>query len=157
MGFSFHYRVRPENIWLLSMINIYRSMVGLVNVIFTISMVLLAVRFWPEAKLYIRILIAAGILVFPLFQPLLIYFRSKRIVSQMPDDLEMNIDNKGISVTSKTESSNIKFSDLKSVMRIRGILILYTHKRQGYILNKQSLNGNEQKLYDFLSKKVNNQ
>ena len=155
MEFNFHYKVKPGNLLILGLTNIYRSMMGLVNIIFTLSMVLLAYRFWSGTGLGIKILIITGILLFPLLQPLFIYLRSMRIVSQMPDNLEMTINNEGIKISSENSSSHVNYTDLKSVTRIRGILILYTRSRQGFILNKQTLDDKGDKLYDFLSKKAN--
>ena len=154
MEFSFHYEVKPVNLLILGLTNIYRSMMGLVNIIFTLSMVLLAYRFWPVVGIGMKIPITAAILLFPFFQPLFIYLRSRRIVSQMPDNLQMTINNKGIDISSESSSSHINYTDLKSITRIRGILILYTRTRQGFLLNTQTLDGKGDKLYDFLSKKA---
>lgn len=157
MQLRFKYKVRPGNLWVLTMINMYRSMIGVVNVVFTLSIVLLAVRFWPEASLFVRLLITAGILLFPVFQPLIIYLRSKKIVAEMPDNLEMIISDKGIEVQSGNKHSHMKFEELKSILMIRGILVLYTQSKQSFILNKQVLDGKGQDLYDFLSKNRGNQ
>lgn len=151
MEFSFRYKVKPQNVWVLGMVNMYRSMAGVVNIIFTLSMVLLALRFWTGAAASLKILIAAGILIFPVFQPLLIYLRSRKIVSRMPSDLKMTIDDKGIEVASEDNRSHIDFSDLKSILKIRGLLVLHTHSQQSFILNGETLEGQGEKLYSFLS------
>lgn len=134
------------------MVNVYRSMAGVVNIVFTAAMILVAYRFWLEVNAPLRILIAAGILLFPIFQPLVIFLRSKRIVSKMPDNMEMRIDADGIRVMAGEKSSLVKFADLKSVTRIRNMLILYTRTKQGFILNKETLNGKDKELYAFLGK-----
>lgn len=152
--FVFNYKVRPANLVILGLTNIYRSMIGMVNIIFTLSMGLVAFRFWFEVNTIIRIIIAAGIMLFPLFQPLFIYLRSSNIVSKMPENLEMRIDNEGITVKSDESSSHMNFSDLKSIIRIRDILILYTRSRQGFVLNKQTMEDKGEELYDFLCDKA---
>lgn len=154
MEFVFNYKVRPSNLMVLGLTNIYRSMAGFVNTIFTLSMVLVAYRFWPEAGAEIKLLIGTGILLFPVFQPVFIYLRGRRIVSQMPVNLEMAIDGNGISVRSDKSSSLIGFSELKSVVRVRGILIIYTRSKQSFILNKETLNGKEEELYSFLMERT---
>lgn len=154
MEFVFPYRVRPENLTILALVNVYRSMAGVVNIVFTVSMILVAYRFWAEISLPLRALVAAGILLFPLFQPLVIYGRSKRIVSRMPADMEMRIDGKGIAVTAGSQNSRIGFSELNSVTRIRGMLILYTRSKQGFILNRETLGDKEKELYGFLARQA---
>lgn len=136
------------------MVNVYRSMAGVVNFVFTAAMVLLAVRFWLTVNIGLRSLIVLGIMLFPVLQPLVIYLRSKRIVSKMPENMEMRIDAGGITVTAGDKSSQVKFTDLKSVTRIRGMLILYTKSKQGFILNKETLAGREKELYAFLGKQA---
>ncbi len=154
MEFTFRYRVRPANLLLLAMVNVYRSMAGVVNIVFTLSMILLEYRFWAEINAFLRVLIALGILLFPFFQPLFIYLRGRKIVSRMPDDLEMRINAKGIEIVSAKGSSQVKMSDLKSVTRIRGLIVLYARNKQGFILNGETLSGKGPELYAFLSKRA---
>lgn len=152
MEFAFRYRVRPENLVVLALVNVYRSMAGVVNIVFTASMILTAYRFWAEISLPLRALVAAGILLFPLFQPLVIYLRSRRIVSRMPEGMEMRIDGKGIAVTAGENRSRIAFAEIKSVARFRGMLILYARTGQGFILNRETLAGKDRELYEFLAR-----
>ena len=154
MEYSFRYSVRPANLWVLSMMNIYRSMMGVVNIVFTLSMVLLALRFWAEAGPAARILIAAGGALFPLLQPLMIFLRSRKIVGGMPAGMLISFSAKGMTVTAGEEKSHVDYWDLKSVIRISGMLIIYTRSRQGFILNRQALGGKEKELYGYLKNQV---
>jgi hypothetical protein len=151
MEFRFNYKVRSEDLWLLSMHNIYRSMAAVVNIIFTVSMVLLAVRFWSDINLVLKLVLMAGILLIPVFQPLFILLRSRKIADSMPGDLEMVINREGILIASDENRSEFGFSDLKTVTRLRGMLILYMKSGHTYILGRPLLDGKEQTLFDFLS------
>lgn len=154
MEFRFSYRVRPVDLWLLSMHNIYRSMGAVVNIVFTVSMVLLAVRFWSGVDLPLRLVLAGGILLFPLFQPLFVFLRSRKIVSRMPGNLEMVIDDGGIVIASEENRSEIGFRELRSLTRLRGMLILHTRSGQAYVLGRGSLDGRGRALFDFLSRNM---
>lgn len=154
MKYSFHYNVRPANLWILSMINTYRSMVGVVNIVFTLSMIMLTFRFWMEANMAVRLLMIAGIMVFPCFQPLVIFLRSSKIVGKMPVNMHLDFDNKGMKITAENLNAQVNYTDLKSVIEISGMLVLYTQARQGYILNREVLGNKEKELFDFLTKKV---
>jgi len=154
MVFVLPYRVKPVNLLLLAMVNVYRSMAGAVNFVFTASMILLAVRFWAEANVYLRILNVAGILLFPLIQPLIIYARGRKIVDRMPEGMEMRIDDRGIEIKAGESKSLVTYPELRSVTRIRGMLILYTRSRQGFILNRESLGDKGREVYAYLSKKA---
>lgn len=154
MDFSFHYKVRPVNLWVLSMINIYRSMIGVVNIVFTASMVLLIIRFWLESSWIFRILMIAGILVFPVIQPLMIFLRSRKIIRGLPLNMRMDFDSKGIRISAEKMDSLVPYEDLKSVIQISGMLILYTQSKQGFILDKEILQDKGAKLYQYLTKKL---
>lgn len=157
MGFSFPYSIKPANLCILSLVNIYRSIMGVVNIVFTASMLLLAIRYWPDVSMLIRCLLMVGIIFFPVFQPLLIYFRSRNIVAAMPGGMSIAFDNQGLTIRTKDQVSPVPYSDLKSVIRISGMLILYTTRGQGYILNRQILGNKEKELYSFLKKQVGQQ
>jgi len=155
MEFRFHYRVRPENLWVVTMVNYYRSFLGVCNLIFTISMVLLAVRFWTGSSMGIRTLISAGILLFPVFQPLMIYFRCRKIVSTIPEEMEISFDKTGITTSTKEARSHVDYSDVKSVVRIFNLMIIYTRSKQSFILSDQVMEDKRSNLYSFIKANVN--
>ncbi|NCC78298.1 MAG: YcxB family protein, partial [Clostridia bacterium] len=77
MKFLFNYETKASDLWQLSMYGIYKSMVGLVNVIFTAAMVLLTAKYWSEVNWYLKGLLILGLSLFTVIQPLLIYRRAK--------------------------------------------------------------------------------
>ncbi len=154
MDFRFDYRVSPVNLWVLTMVNIYRSMMGMINFVFTVSMVLLAVRFWPGVSVGIRVLITGGILLFPLLQPVSIFFRCRKIVRRMPGDMEISFEKKGITTSTGGQSSVLAYGDVRSVVRVFNMLIIYSRSRQGFILSDDILKGKGRELYNFLKKNL---
>jgi len=153
--FRFNYSVKPENLWVLTMMNIYRSFLGMCNLVFTVSMILLAVRFWSVSSAGIRVLISAGILLFPLMQPVMIYLRCRRIVGRMPGEMEILFDETGITTSANGKSSHVGFSDLRSVVRFFNLMIIHTQSKHGYILSDQIMKDQSRSLYDFISAHVN--
>ena len=139
---------------MLKLTNLYRSFLGVCNLVFTASMILLAVRFWTDAGTGIRILISAGILLFPVFQPLMIYLRCRRIVGRMPGEMEILFEDSGITTASGEERSHVAYAELRSVVKIFHLLIIYTRSRQGFILNDRVLEGKGRELFQFLNRKV---
>jgi hypothetical protein len=155
MEFKFRYRVKPVSLWILTMVNIYRSMMAVVNIIFTVSMVLLIVRFWNSAGATNRILMVAGLLLFPVLQPLLIFWRSREIVGRMPGDLQITFHQNGIEIwTCGGKSSHVDYAEVKSVIRIFRMLIIYTRSKQGFILDDEMLSDKGKNLSIFLSEKL---
>ncbi len=154
MVFSFNYCIKPANLWTLSMMNIYRSFTGAVNTVFTASMVLLAVRFWNETGIPVRILIILGICIFPVVQPLLILWRSRNIVKKMPADMHINFTDNEMIVASGKKNSHVDYWELHSIVRVFGMIIIYTRKKEGFILSKEVLADKSAVFFEFLSKQI---
>ena len=138
---------------ILSLVNIYRSLLGVINIIFSVSMILVTFRFWEEAAWIYRGLMLLGIALFPILQPAAIYLRSRRIVSRIPDGLEMHIGPHGISISSDSDSTMLAYSDLTAVELIAGMVIIQTKEKQGYALSRQVLGGKTHEVYDLLSRR----
>jgi len=154
MEFKFHYSVKPVSLWVLTMVNIYRSMMAVINIIFTVSMAGLIYRFWLDAGVAYRILMLAGLCLFPVLQPLLIYLRSRKIVNQMPKDLDITFDQTGFEIANDSKNSRVNYAEVKSVTRICKMLIIYTWSKQGFILDKQMLADKGKNLSVFLTEKI---
>lgn len=154
MEFSFKYSVKPGSLWILSMMNIYRSFTGAVNIIFSSSMILLAVRFWNETNLVIRILITAGISLFPVLQPLLILLRCRKIVRSLPQNMRIDFTGKEMIITSGKDNSHIEYGELTSVIRIKNMIIIYTRKKQSFVLSGEVLMDKGKTLYEFLTNQI---
>lgn len=150
MQFNFNYRVKPKDLFLLAMVNTYNSMAGVVNIVFTISMGMLMFRFWSESSLLIKLFITFGLLLFPIFQPLSIFIRSKKIVSTIPENMQMYIDSFNIAVVREGERNIINRKEIISIKKIRKMIIINAGKKGVYILNRQSLEGRLEEVYNFL-------
>lgn len=127
---------------------------AVINIIFTVSMVLLIFRFWTGAGVTSRILMVVGLLIFPVLQPLLIFLRSRKIVGRMPGDLEMTFNQTGIEIANCNKSNCVDYSEVKSVIWIFRMLIIYTRSKQGFILDDEVLSDKGKNLSVFLSEKI---
>ncbi|MDC7125725.1 MAG: YcxB family protein [Spirochaetales bacterium] len=154
MSFKFQYKIKPKNLWVLTMFNIYRTMMAVINVIFTASMVLLSVKFFGNSLFFVKGLLIFGIMIFPVFQPFLIYLRCKKIVARMPEDMEMLIDKTGITTTSEGQTSHVNYSDVKSVLIVRKLLVIYTKTKHSFILNEEVIGSQKKEVFNFLKAKV---
>lgn len=151
--FKLNYNVRPENLLFLAMVSTYKSMAGVVNAVFTFSMALLLFRFRADGNFVIKLIIVLGIMVFPVFQPLFIYLRSRKIVSNMSKKIDMTINKNGIELISNGKSTKIVLSNITNLTRIGNMIIIYTDSLGSYVLNKQTLNGKGMEIYNFLKVK----
>jgi hypothetical protein len=152
--YHFRYRVTPSDLMILSLVNIYRSLLGVINIVFLISMILVTVRFWHEAVWIYRALMLLGVALFPILQPVAIYLRSKSIVSRIPDGLEMHIGPDRILISGQDDSTALAYSDLTAVKLIAGMIIIFTTGKQGYALSREVLGGKTHEVYELLRRRI---
>lgn len=150
MKFLFNYETKASDLWQLSMYGIYKSMVGLVNVIFTAAMVLLTVKYWSEVNWYLKGLLIIGLSLFTVIQPLLIYRRAKRQVSGMYKDMEIGFDELGVHVKSGKEKSTVRWKKMKGIVKHPTLLVIYSSSNRGYILNNKVLGKHRDALYEYV-------
>lgn len=151
MKFLFNYETKASDLWQLSMYGIYKSMVGLVNVIFTAAMVLLTVKYWSEVNWYLKGLLILGLSLFTVIQPLLIYRRAKRQVGGMYKDMEIGFDELGVHVKSGKEKSTVRWKKMKGIVKHPTLLVIYTSSNRGYILNNKVLGKHRDALYEYVT------
>ncbi len=136
------------------MYSIYKSMVGMVNLVFTVAMIPLLLTYWSKVEWYLKIPMVLGLMLFTVIQPLLIYRRASRQVSGLPKDMEIAFDDIGVHVKSETEKSTIRWKKMKGIAKHKTMLIIYTSTTRGYILNNKVLGKDRDALYAFVVSKL---
>lgn len=154
MKYKFNYRPSALDLWKLSMYGIYSSMAGTVNIIFTISMVLLAGRFWGDVSGLLKTILIFGIFLFPIIQPVSIYLRAKKEIGMIPSDIEIGFDDKGIHIRSSKNKSDLKWSKVKRVIKKPGMIIILLITNQGYIITNEILGDKREEFYKYLISKM---
>ncbi len=153
MNYQFTYETKPLDLWQLSMYGMYRSMVGVINIIFTIAMVMLTIRFWEESNLIIRMILIMGMGLFTVIQPLLVYLRAKRQLSSVSSKIKLKIDDLGVLVETNNQRSQMKWKTIKGISKKPTLIILYTSAKHGFILTNKVLGNQREAFYkDVLSK-----
>lgn len=153
MKYRFQYTVTAAEIWQLSMYNIYHSMAGLCNVILTVAMILLTVKFWKGAAPISIILMLTGCCLFPIIQPFIIYLRGRKQVARMPRKMELEFGEKGLLVETEGESLVLPWEKLHSVNRLPRMVIIYSSDRHGFMLSKRVLGTEEKAFLSYLNEK----
>ncbi|WP_313126947.1 YcxB family protein [Proteiniclasticum ruminis] len=150
MKFEFPYETRAKDLWKISMYNIYHSMAGMVNVIFTIAMILLSIRYFTQVDMILKILLLLGLSIFTVVQPVLIYLRAKKQVEGLPEGMKIALDDKGIHVEKSGQRSILRWSKVQGIKRYPFLLIIFASGGQGYILSNDTLGKEKETLYSFV-------
>lgn len=155
MDFSFKYQPNPFELWKLTMHSIYYSIVGICNIVFTISMILLIYRFWGNVELIGKLLLIAGVSLFTILQPIAIYLKSKKQLEKLPKGMRLNFNHEGLAINEENQSSFIKWNAIKKIVQTKNSLIIFTSNSYGLFLTKNMLGEQKNKLYEYIIEKTN--
>lgn len=154
MRYKFVYQTTALDLWQLSMYQIYGSMVGVCNIIFTIAMLLLTIKFWEDVNIFIKILLIIAICLFTVIQPTVIYMRAKRQIATVTQDIEIGFDDKGIHVKTKNHNSDLKWNKIKGISKKPTMIIIFSTTKHGFILTNKVLGKQKAAFYDYVVSKV---
>jgi len=134
----------------MSMYNIYHSIAGAINIVFTAAFILLTIRFWHQTAGLTLIIC----LWFPLFHPLLILKGSQKQVKGLPNDLVLSFDDDGIHARTTSKEEDILWQQVSSVTEHADMMIIQTGKRHGYMLSSHILGEQKSEFRKYLYEKI---
>lgn len=155
MDYTFVCDTRPKDFWLMVMENTYRSVAGVCNIIFTISMFILLYTFHDTAGPFYILLNVLGCMLFLVIQPLSIYKRAIKQVSVIPENMRLSFSNNGIEVCTQDKKENIQWKKVKHIANHSQMIIISVGKGRGYILSNRVLKDEKDAFYQYLLSSVN--
>ncbi|NLI66370.1 MAG: YcxB family protein [Tissierellia bacterium] len=155
MKYIVKYKPEAIDLWKLSMYGIYGSMVGVVNIIFTLAMLGLIVRFWGSVNAFLKILLLFGLSLFILIQPITIYFKSKKQIETVPQEMELVFDNKGMQINTLSQNTTIRWKKIRRIVEKSDMIIIMLDSNQGFIITNRMIETDMEKFYNYLVSKAN--
>lgn len=98
MRYEYTYRNTPGDYWKFRMENYYRNWTAIVSIVFTLSILALAIARWNATNGLGKAILIILLLVFPLFQPLFIYMTSIRDAQSVQVDTTLSFDTTGMEI-----------------------------------------------------------
>jgi len=154
MKYKFNYQTTAFDLWQLSMYSIYGSMVGVCNIIFTVAMLLVSIRFWEDVNGIIKIILIIAICLFTVIQPAVVYKRAKKQVGAVPRDMEIGFDDNGIHVKTQNQSSNLKWNTIKGLSKKPSLIVIFSTTKHGFVLTNKVLGKQKKDFYDYVVSKI---
>lgn len=154
MKYHFEVNVTPFDFFKMSMKKTYKSPVGVCNIVFTVAAFLLTAKFYAQSNSLIQLLLVIMCLIFPVFQPMGVYFRGKAQVAGIPKGLTLDIDDTGILVALNAQSEKIKWARVKAIIDTGDMLIIRVDNNNGYFLTKKVLNGERESFKAYVESKL---
>ena len=154
MDYKFKCDVKASDLWKMAMKRTYKSIVGVVNVVFTVAMIALVIRFWGEASSFMRSVMVIGCLLFPVIQPLATYGKSAKQLEDMPKDMELSFDDRGVHVETSGKSEDIRWKKISNAIKRSNMIIVMSDDRHGYMLTNRVLGDQKESFYQYLCSKI---
>ena len=154
MKYKYICDVKALDLWKMAMRRTYKSIIGVVNVVFTVAMLLLTIRFFGGASDIIKGLLLFGCVLFPVIQPLCTYGMSVKQLEDMPRDMELLFDETGINVSTEGKSQRIRWKNVANAIKQKNMIVIMSDDRHGYMLTNRVLGDEKEEFYNFLCDKI---
>ena len=147
MNYFFKYQATPKDLWQLSMYGIYGSMLGFINIIFTVAMILLTFKFFMTVNIVLKLVLLLGVSLFLVIQPLAVYQRAKKQMGMTKQNVVIGFDKKGVHIDVDGQTSNLKWQAIKGIAKKPSLVVVMTQDSRGYILTNQVLGDKKEQFY----------
>ena len=154
MEYRFKSEVKASDLWKMAMQRTYKSMMGVVNVVFTTAMIILMIRFFESAPYTLKGLMLFGVLLFPVIQPLCIYGMSVRQLEDMPRDLELTFNDNGVLVQTQGKSETLRWSRISNAIKRNNMIIVMSDDSHGYMFANRVLGDQKESFFEYLCTKI---
>ena len=154
MEYRFKCDVKASDLWKMAMTRTYKSLVGLVNVIFTVAMILLTIRFWATASALLRVLMVFGCILFPIIQPLAIFGNSVKQLENLPKDMELLFNEGGVRVFVGDKSELLRWNRIKNAIKRSNMVVVMSDDSHGYMLTNRTLGDQKEEFYQYSCEKI---
>ncbi len=155
MNFNYKYRVKTSDLWQASMYYAYSSFMGVVNLVCIVSAIVLIISRWRDASDLFRTVMLLFLLIFTVFQPLIIWLRARASLGGVYPELELAFSQAGVTIISDGRKQHKQWKSVRAVVKKPTILLIYMEDGNGYILRNSVLKETRNELYAFLSDMLN--
>ena len=139
MNYEFKYKNTAFELFKLYFFFLYSSLAGIVNIIFTVAMIVLIYSKWNVATGLLRVVLVIAVLFFVLFQPVIMYNKAR-------------VNAKELKGEGKREY--IDWKKIRAGKRFPQMLIIFTDNTNGYILTKRIVGDNYKKVFDDIIERI---
>ena len=139
MKFNYQYKVMPSDLWQFHMYYAYSSYLCIVNIICTISSIVLIFALWENSPEWFRGVLILFFSLFTVIQPLSIYIRARKQAEMYKDELMLSFDDSGIRVKQNGRMEEKNWNQLLRIIVKPTMVVIYTDVEHGYILTGRVL------------------
>lgn len=148
--YSFTYRNSAADFFKFRMSGIYHQWTVVVNFVFTFAFACLIYARWDTTNVFGKILMLAGLLAFPVIQPLAVFIASAGEAKKIPVDTTLTFDEKGMGIQVQKHHQLIFWRDFYNAKIHHGYLLVIPDGLHAYLIPDRVLEGKKQALYEMI-------
>lgn len=154
MSYKVTYQTTAFDLWKLAMWQMYTSIIGMCNLLFTFAMIGLSIKFWGDMNSLIKIVMMVASSLFTVIQPLAIYKRARKQTDALSNNMTMVFDDQGIHINNHTKRSHIEWRKVRGVSKKANMIIIFSTTTQGFILTNKMLGQEKEAFYHYVTSKI---
>lgn len=149
MRYQFIFRNTTKDFWKLNNGYTYSSLVGTVNIVFTLSMLGLLLTSLNHGWTLYGIFAGIAFLYFPLIQQIFVYRKAKRQAAAITEDTRLSFTDKEIFIEVGDQHQTITWKNILAIKRVPTFTVLYTGKGNGFVIPNHAI-GDKEKVREFI-------
>jgi len=138
----------------MSMKKTYSSPLGICNIIFSVAVILLTVKLFPEAGSFLRAVLLLLCLAFPVIQPLGIFMRARLLADSVPEDLTIETRKSGLLVKAGELCELVGYNKIKKVISTGDCVILNVGGQKGYFLFNRVMGDKKEAFTEYIKSQM---
>ena len=137
MQTEFKVNITVKDIFSFLINNTYRKLTGVIWIVFSIAVLVIAIYTWGDVKIANSILLIVMSLLYTVVNPIMLYLKAKAQVKNndyFNDELIYRTNSKGITVCQGIESTTVKWDEMWKAVKYGGIVVVYVTTIRAFIL-----------------------
>ena len=151
---KFEVRLTAKELWAFSMYHANGGMRGIFNLLFTAVALFLLIVKWSVLPVSSRILLIVCLLLFTVWQPVLLYTKARKQAktAAVRDAMNLTFDGEGLKVEQNGQTAAFTWDQMGRMDRMPTMIVLYMDRVHAYLLPKSVTGEQEEALCEMARK-----
>lgn len=151
---EFTVQLSAKELWMFSLYHANGGMLGIFNILFTAAALFLLVTKWSSVTTMYRILLIVCVLLFTVWQPLLLYNKARKQAKSpaVKNPMVLSFGEEGLWVSQNGQEAGFSWEQMGRMDKAWGLTVLYMDRVHAYLLPNRVLGEQAEAFYDMARK-----
>lgn len=138
---KFEVKLTAKDLWKFSMYHSNRGYMGIFNGIFTVVALFLLMARWDVLGTFNRGLLIVCVLLFTVWQPLLLWFKACKQVKKpsVCEAMALTFTDEGLTVEQQGQEVRVTWDQMGRMDRLPSMIVLYMDRIHAYVIPKAAM------------------